>query len=111
MLLSVLMLALPISMVSTRLSQALGVRSSWKAALIGCPKWMRLVVLCLFAYTALGLIAQFLAPAEPKHTEISVAALRTFSSFWMLFFFVGFAVSFSAMRSGHILISGRARNK
>lgn len=97
MLLCVLALALPISRLSTHVSRAQGRRTSWEAALVGCPRWMRFAVLGLFAYTFLGYATMWFQPTAHV-SGISVSALRVFSSFWMLFFAVGLAIAVSHSR-------------
>ena len=99
MLLCFLASALPVSMLSTRLNLAQGTRNSWRSSLVGCPKWMRLALAIIAAYLLLTFAVMWFG-LVPSGQE---SALRVFSSFWMLLFSVGIAVSYSALQRPQLL--------
>jgi hypothetical protein len=74
-------------------------KDQWKAALRGCPEWMRYALYGLFGYTFLN-FALFLFRAHGRGSSgpggsASPSVVRGFSGHWMLFYFAAFAMLYS----------------
>jgi hypothetical protein len=73
----------------------------WKAALRGCPPWMRTLTYGFFAYAIVN-FAYFVittAGAGPRHSGVPDAAtLRGFSGHWMAFYSVAMSILYSSTR-------------
>lgn len=87
-----------------RLTKDFQRRDDWRAALRGCPRWMKNVTIGFFVY-ALVNFAIFLFLTANKDTR--TAELRAFSGNWMFFYAAAIAVLYSAMHPGVLEQSGR----
>jgi hypothetical protein len=88
---------LPAVIVSSQLTVDFKRRDFWKAALRGCPPWMRYMVNGFFAYAALNFI-WFLASAPPHGGSgpMPPIVVRGFSGHWMVFYSAAMAMLYSA---------------
>lgn len=78
---------------------------SWKHMFSGCPAWMVHFLYVLFAYVMLNF---FLFMQTATHTmsgaaDTSPQVLRGFSGHWLLFYYVAFAIAWSAMMKPELL--------
>lgn len=67
----------------------------WKAMMNNCPPWMLTVLFVLFGYALLNFFRFTLGAAT---TLGEASALRGFSGHWMLFYYLTFAILYSAIR-------------
>jgi hypothetical protein len=88
---------LPAILVSTQLTRDFKRKDFWKAALRGCPPWMKYMVYGFFGYALLNFIV-FLVNAPPKggFGPISPTVVRGFSGHWMAFYSAAMALLYSA---------------
>lgn len=76
-------------------------RELWKLMLRGCPAWMVTFTKVLFGYTILNFV-YFFVMASSGHAEngtdgsMSPETLRGFSGHWMVFYWMAFAILYSA---------------
>jgi len=82
---------LPAVLMSQKLTRGARQADFWKAALRGCPPWMRTAFYVIFAY---GIINFILGIALGPDSEAD--QFRLFSGHWMIFYFAGFAMLWSA---------------
>jgi hypothetical protein len=82
---------LPTVLLAQRLTKHATRLNFWKVILRGCPHWMRLGAYVLFPYALVNFFAT-LALSEKG----DVNDLRLFSGHWMIFYYVGGAVLWSA---------------
>lgn len=89
----------PAVLVANRLVADYPRKHFWKAALRGCPVWMRGVPLVFFAYALLNFAwSMGNTPGAPKGGQLADAAtVRCFSGHWMLFYSAGAAILYSGM--------------
>lgn len=95
------LIIVPLSMRRTGWSWQ-GSRGSWKALLVGCPRWMKYMTYGFFAYAIVNFVMIFAATGEGPRTVTSqnaelvpLAAFRGFSGHWMAFYSAGLAVATS----------------
>src|SRR5262245_26832033 len=68
----------------------------WRAALRGCPKWMRWITYGFFGYAAVNfLLFIFMAPGRSSSPGTPPVILRGFSGHWMAFYSAAVAVFYS----------------
>ncbi len=77
----------------------------WKAALSGCPPWMRYMTYGFLAYAIINfVIFTFLVPSHPlpkqSGAELPPQVLHGFSGHWMAFYSAGLAIVTTAYRRG-----------
>ena len=78
----------PTVLVSGRLTREYRANDFWKAALRGCPLWMRRMVYFFGAYAMLNFVIFILSekPESPSGAEMPPVVARGFSGHWMLFY-------------------------
>lgn len=86
---------LPAILVSQKLAKGAKQADFWKAVLRGCPRWTRNALYVLFAYTFVNFFSGIAAGQETEADK-----LRLFSGHWMLLYFAGAAMLYSAHRLG-----------
>jgi hypothetical protein len=73
----------------------------WKAAMLGCPPWMKRLTSGFFAYAVLNFAYFFIttAAAGAKHSgPADAATLRGFSGHWMAFYSAAMSILYSSSR-------------
>lgn len=95
---------IPTVLVSIRATRNVSRNDFWKAALSGCPPWMKRALSMLFAYA----IANFIvfAVSAPNAAHSLTNEVRGFSGHWMIFYAAAFAVLYSALHTP-LLFNGR----
>lgn len=68
----------------------------WKAALRGCPPWMRLTFYLIFSYAVVNFIIFFVGTFFNPRPSTNTT-FRGFSGYWMLFFAAALAICYSAL--------------
>jgi len=88
----------PTSLAFRNLSKGVPSRDRWKAALRGCPDWMKYMTYGFFAYAVVNFaIFMALEPAgNPTAGPMPPLTVRGFSGHWMAFYSVAFAVLYSS---------------
>jgi hypothetical protein len=88
---------LPAVLVTTRLTRDFKQRDLWKAALRGCPPWMKYMVYGFFGYAMLNFVV-FLANAPPQGGSgpMPPIVVRGFSGHGMAFYSAAMALLYSA---------------
>lgn len=90
---------IPTIFVTRKLTKDVPSRDWWKAALRGCPTWMKYGTFSAFGYALLNFaIFLALAPAEPTSQGMSPIDVRGFSGHWMAFYAVACSVLYSSSR-------------
>lgn len=79
----------PAVLASMKLSKDFPQKDMWKAALRGCPKWMRYALYGLFGYAFLSFFAFFVSAGDGENEASTV---RGFSGHWLIFYFAAFAI-------------------
>ncbi len=90
---------IPTVLVSRRLTSGFNRKDAWKAALRGCPAWMKYAVYGFFAYALVNFVIFLLSSAVAKGSgtgAMSPAVVRAFSGHWMAFYSAAMAVLYSA---------------
>jgi hypothetical protein len=91
---------LPAVLVSNRLVADFKRKDFWKAALRGCPGWLRWLTWGFFGYAIVNFIF-FIAVAPPRSVAGGIAAppavFRGFSGHWMAFYSAASAIFYSAI--------------
>jgi hypothetical protein len=74
----------------------------WKAALSGCPLWMRYMTYGFFAYAVANFVLfMFYAPVGQKNgANVPATVVHGFSGHWMAFYSAGLAILTTAYRRG-----------
>lgn len=92
---------LPAILASLRLTKDFKRKDFWKAALRGCPPWMKFMTYFFFGYAIINFALFILAiTGTAKGTTPSTATeLRGFSGHWMAFYSAALAMLYSAMHS------------
>jgi polyferredoxin len=90
--------ALPAMFAGYRLTRDYPQKLHWKAALRGCPSWMRTTVYVFFGYALINfLLFAISGGAETSAPEaVPAHVVRGFSGHWMCFFSVSAAMLYSA---------------
>jgi hypothetical protein len=71
-------------------------KDTWKAALRGCPPWMRDMVYGFFGYAFLNFAIFIIAATKGGSGPMPPAVVRGFSGHWMVFYSAAAAVLCSA---------------
>lgn len=88
---------LPTVIVAHRLSKDFKQKDLWKAALRGCPTWMKYITYFFFGYAILNFaIFMFGTMASPAGKS-ELNELRGFSGHWMAFYSAAMSVLYSAI--------------
>jgi hypothetical protein len=99
----IFVVSLPAVLVSTRLVRDFKQNDFWKAALRGCPNWMRWMAYGFFIYALINfitfIIAMFAVPPGQQAPNAPATALgfRGFSGHWMAFYSMAIAIMYSAI--------------
>jgi hypothetical protein len=74
----------------------------WKAALSGCPPWMKYMTYGFFAYAVANFVVfMFYAPVGQKTgANVLATVVHGFSGHWMAFYSAGLAILTTAYRRG-----------
>ena len=88
-------------LVSQRLTREYRAEDFWKAALRGCPAWMRRTVYFFGAYAMLNFVIFILSekPESPSGAEMPPVIARGFSGHWMVFYSAALATLYSAIHA------------
>lgn len=88
---------LPAVLVANRLTAGCERKDFWKAALRGCPPWMKYLAGAFFLYALINFVT-FIANAPPKAGSGAMppSVVRGFSGHWMAFYSAAMAVLYSA---------------
>lgn len=96
----IFVVCLPAMLVSYRLVKEFKYKDMWRAALRGCPPWMRRLTAAFGVYAAVNFVI-FAALAPPGEAGRVVNAppivLRGFSGHWMVFYSAAAAMFYSAV--------------
>lgn len=91
---------IPTVLVAQRYTRDFKQRDFWRAALRGCPNWMRVMTMAFFGYAFVN-FAWFMASGfsrAPQKGPPGPAELRGFSGHWMAFYSAALATLYSATR-------------
>jgi hypothetical protein len=93
---------IPAVIVSNRMVRDFNRKDFWKAALRGCPNWMRWLTYGFFWYAAVNFVVfMAFAPRIPKGAgggaNAPPAVFRGFSGHWMAFYSAAAAILYSAI--------------
>lgn len=89
---------IPAVLAGQTMAKNLPSKDFWKAALRGCPPWMKYVTYGFFGYAGLNfVIFMFNAPSGLAATEpgMSPSVIRGFSGHWMAFYSAALAILYS----------------
>jgi len=103
---------LPAILVINRTTGDFRRRDLWKAALRGCPNWMRKMTYGFAGYAIVNfIIFVFLMVSHPaiNSNEPTPATLRGFSGHWMAFYSAALSVLYSATRIKEVDAGRRCR--
>jgi hypothetical protein len=94
-------MAIPAIFAGYRLAREYPQKDYWKAALRGCPNWMRRGFYCIGGYAVIN-FALYIA-AGPDETaspgRVAPQVVRGFSGHWMAFFAAAAALLYSSARA------------
>jgi hypothetical protein len=95
---------LPVVFIAQKISGGARRKDFWKAALSGCPPWMRFMTYGFFAYAFVN-FAIFMAltlthPPAKGASAPPAEVLHGFSGHWMAFYSAGLAILTTAYRRG-----------
>lgn len=65
-------------------------KDMWKAALRGCPNWMRYLLFAIFGYAILSFFGFIFFSFDSGDNEAST--IRGFSGHWLIFYFAAYAI-------------------
>ncbi len=102
----------PAVLVSMRLTRDFKQKDLWKAALRGCPAWMKYMTYFFFGYAFINFaLFAFSTTGMPKESSPSTAtALRGFSGHWMVFYSAAMSMLYSATQADLVDKQRRCRN-
>jgi len=103
---------LPVVLLANKMSGGARRKDLWKAALSGCPAWMKYMTYGFFIYAFVN-FALFLATAptgKPNGGAPPASVWHGFSGHWMAFYSAGLAIVTSAYRRGVANLSPRCVN-
>jgi hypothetical protein len=87
---------LPAVFVMQRLTKDFKQKDLWKAALRGCPVWMKHMMYFFFGYTLFNFaIFLFQVSGKPPDDVPQVTTMRGFSGHWMAFYSAALAILYS----------------
>jgi hypothetical protein len=88
---------LPAILASRRLTRHAPLMDYWKAALRGCPAWMRYALYALFAYAVLNFVLSMTMPSPKAGSGLMTpSVVRGFSGHWMVLYATAAALLYSA---------------
>jgi hypothetical protein len=87
---------LPTVLVAARMSADFENKDTWKAALRGCPRWMRYMTYGFFGYALLNFVVFMITAPKGGSGPMPPAVVRGFSGHWMAFYSAAAAVLYSA---------------
>lgn len=92
---------LPTVFVIQRMAKNVRQADLWKAALRGCPAWVRSGAYIVGGYAILNFVV-FLAQTSryPRNSVPAVIEYRGFSGHWMIFYYLSAATLYSAVQLG-----------
>jgi len=99
---------LPTIFVMNRLTRDFKQKDIWRAALRGCPTWMRRAVWCLFGYSWVGFFILPMLFGGGMESEANKA--RSMSAVLMMFYTIAAAVMFSALHAKRADTTRRCMN-
>ena len=78
-------------------------KNLWRAALRGCPDWMRRTIwgICGYAMVNFLVFAVVMGRSSPSGGPTPGSAWRGFSGHWMAFYSMAFAIMYSAIHVEH----------
>jgi len=93
---------IPAVLAALRLTGKVPRKDFWKAALRGCPPWMRYGAFGLFCYALLSFAFFMLTSGTARNSNgpMPWAVVRAFSGHWMIFYGAAFAILYSFVRCG-----------
>lgn len=95
---------IPVVLVSRKMMGGAPRKDFWKAALSGCPPWMKYMTYGFFIYAfvnfAIFIVLLQMHPPPRGTTEPPAAVLHGFSGHWMAFYSAGLAILTTAYRRG-----------
>jgi hypothetical protein len=96
---------IPVVFLSMKMASGTSRKDFWKAALSGCPPWMRYMTRGFFIYAIVNFaIFFFLTVGHPSARQASgspsAVELHGFSGHWMAFYSAGLAILTTAYRRG-----------
>jgi hypothetical protein len=94
--------------VATRLTRDFKQKDFWKAALRGCPAWMRYGVWTVAGYAWLGMMLMFFLSREKMNTQGGPPPMM--SAVLMTFYVIAFAINYSALHVNEVDSSRRCLN-
>jgi len=91
---------LPAVLVAQRHTRDFKQKDFWKAALRGCPKWMRGMTVAFFVYALVNFAIFFTSSLDQGSSDPAqeAAVFRGFSGHWMAFYSAALAILYSATR-------------
>ena len=92
---------IPTVIIAQRHTRDFKQKDFWKAALRGCPSWMKWLTYGFFAYAIVNFAYFFIttAVAGSKHSgPPNAATLRGFSGHWMAFYSAAMSILYSSIR-------------
>lgn len=91
----------PTVIVAQKITRDYKQKDFWKAALRGCPQWMKWLTIGFFAYAFINFAYFFAVTAAsntPKSGPPDATTLRGFSGHWMAFYSAAMSVLYSSTR-------------
>jgi hypothetical protein len=103
---------LPTVAVSYRVTNSVNRKDFWKVALSGCPSWMRISLMGLFAYAILNFILSLASQNNGYHSPMVTlpSQIRLFSGHWMIFYGVAFSTMYSVIHAPHLFDEKKCPN-
>jgi hypothetical protein len=103
---------LPAVLVANKYASDFKRKDLWKAALRGCPTWMRRTTYFFFGYAVLNFIifAVLMNNVGKTSTANNAAQFRGFSGHWMAFYSAALSILYSATKADSFDKSRRCRN-
>lgn len=94
---------LPTILMAQRLTKSVKQAEFWKAALRGCPPWVKPGAYALGTYAVLNFIVFVVQVGTYPRNEVpDLVGYRGFSGHWMVFYYLGAATLYSAVRLGDL---------
>ena len=91
---------IPAVIASQSLSRNVPSKDFWKAALRGCPPWMKYLTYFFFGYAIFNFAIFFItAPSHPPSGPMPPAVVRGFSGHWMAFYCAALSILYSKTRT------------
>lgn len=101
LLIGIFIVWLPAILALNRLSRNVRRKDLWKAALRGCPGWMRYGMYGLFGYAIINFLLFIQTPSKQQGSgPMPPAIVRGFSGHWMVFSGAAFAILYSYSKVG-----------